>query len=158
MSATEASDLMFTAVKLGKTDFNQLSKELYKVAPIAASVGIEFGAVTASLADMTAKGVPTAQAASMLKVAMAELAKEGTKASNNFAELSGQTLPTFLAEGGKFEDALVMMKEGADKAGLSVMDLFGSVEARQAILPLTADGGAGLVSTMGEMSASAGAT
>ena len=158
MTATEASDLLFTAVKKGKTDFGQLSKEVFKVAPIAASVGIEFGAVTAALSELTLKGTPTAQAASMLKVAFSELAKQGTKASNSFEELSGQTLTDFLAGGGKFEEALVMMKDGADKAGISVMDMFGSVEAGQAILTLTADGGTALTATMAEMNSSAGAT
>ena len=158
MTATEASDLLFTAVKKGKTDFGQLSKEVFKVAPIAASVGIEFGAVTAALSELTLKGTPTAQAASMLKVAFSELAKQGTKASNSFEELSGQTLTDFLAGGGKFEEALVMMKDGADKAGISVMDMFGSVEAGQAILTLTADGGTALTETMAEMNNSAGAT
>ena len=158
ISATEASDLMFTAVKLGKTDFNQLSTELFKVAPIAASLGIEFGAITASLANLTAKGVPTAQAATQLKAAMAELAKEGTKADTAFREFSGQGLTDFLASGGTFEEALIMMKEGTDKLGISVMDAFGSIEASQAVLALTSDGGDALVATMGEMSASAGAT
>ena len=158
ISATEASDLMFTAVKLGKTDFNQLSTELFKVAPIAASVGIEFGAITASLANLTAKGVPTAQAATQLKAAMAELAKEGTKADKAFRDFSGEGLTDFLANGGTFEEALIMMKEGADNAQVSVMDLFGSIEASQAVLALTSDGGDTLTATMGEMAASAGAT
>ena len=158
ISATEASDLMFTAVKLGKTDFNQLSTELYKVAPIAASLGIDFGAVTASLANLTAKGVPTAQAATQLKAAFAELGKEGTKADKAFRELSGKSLTDFLKGGGKFEDALIMMKEGADKAGVSVLDMMSSIEAGQAILALTADGGDALNATMEEMSNAAGAT
>lgn len=33
LSAAEASDLMFTAVKLGKTDFTQLSASLFNVIP-----------------------------------------------------------------------------------------------------------------------------
>ena len=158
ISATQASDLMFTAVKLGKTDFQQLSSEIFKVAPIAASVGIKFEAITASLANLTAKGVPTAQAATQLKAAMAELAKEGTKADKAFREFSGQGLSDFLAGGGTFEEALIMISEGAAEAGVSVLDLMSSVEAGQAVLALTSDGGIALTETMGEMSASAGAT
>jgi len=158
ISATQASDLMFTAVKLGKTDFQQLSSEVFKVAPIAASVGIEFGAIAGSLAELTAKGTPTAQAASALKVAFAELAKENTKADKAFRELSGKGLADFIKGGGKFEDAIIMMKEGADAAGSSIIDMFGSVEAGAAVLTLTADGGVSLKETMEEMNGAAGAT
>ena len=41
---------MFTAVRLGKTDFEQLSGSMFQVAPIAASLGIDFQDVTAALA------------------------------------------------------------------------------------------------------------
>jgi len=158
ISATEASDLLFTAVKLGKTNFSQLSNEVYKVAPIAAAVGIPFNNLTAAIANLTAQGTPTAQAATQLKAAMAELAKEGTKADTAFRDLAGMGLQQFLEHEGNFESAILMMKEGADEAGTSVLDMFGSVEAGQAILALTADGGAAFSATMAEMSASAGAT
>ena len=62
VSAQEASDLMFTAVKLGKTDFDQLSKSLFNVIPTAADLGVEFGTVTAALAAMMALGTPTSVA------------------------------------------------------------------------------------------------
>jgi TP901 family phage tail tape measure protein len=158
MAATEASDLLFTAVRLGKTDFGQLSKEVYKVAPLAAAVGIEFGEVTAALANLTAQGTPTAVAATQLKAAFAELAKEGTKADTAFRDLSGEGLAGFLAQGGSLEEALLLLKDGADASGQSVIDLFGSIEAGAGVLALTADGGAALSATMAEMDASAGAT
>ena len=158
LSAAEASDLMFTAVKLGKTDFSQLSASLFQVAPIAASVGIPFKDITASLANLTAMGVPTSVAATQLKGAMSELAKEGTKADVAFRDLSGMGLQDFLKNGGTFEEAIIKLKDGADAAGISTLDLFGSVEAGQAILALTADGGGKYIETLQAMSDSAGAT
>ncbi|KKK98079.1 hypothetical protein LCGC14_2646370, partial [marine sediment metagenome] len=71
--AAEASDIMFTAVKLGKTDLGQLSKSLFQVNPIAAALGVKFGDVAASLAVLTAQGVPTSVAAVQVKGALAEL-------------------------------------------------------------------------------------
>ena len=99
MSATEASDLLFSAVRLGKTDFGQLSKEVYKVAPLAAAVGVDFASVTAALANLTAQGTPTAVAATQLKSAFAELAKEGTKSDQAFRDLTGEGVAGFLAAG-----------------------------------------------------------
>ena len=158
LSASKASDLLFTAVKLGKTDFSQLSASVFQVAPIASAVGVPFENLTAAFANLTAQGVPTSVAATQMKGALAELAKEGTKADTAFRDLTGQGLQTFLKNGGSFEDALLTLKDGADKAGISVLDLFGSVEAGQAVLALTADGGAAFGDSLDAMRGSAGAT
>ena len=158
ITAAESSDLLLTAVRLGKTTFEEMASEVYKVAPIASAVGVPFENLTAAIANLTAQGTPTAQAATQLKSAMAELAKEGTKADQAFRDLSGEGLATFLEGGGTFEEALVMLKDGADAAGISVLDMFGSVEAGQAILALTSDGGAAFSATLDEMANSSGAT
>ncbi len=158
VSATAASDLMFTAVKLGKTDFEQLSRSIFQVAPIAASMGVEFADVSAALATLTAQGVPTSVAATQMKAAVSELGKEGTKASDAFQQFSGQTFNEFIAGGGDLVGAFTAMKDGADAAGQSVLDSFGSIEAGQAVLALTADGGEAFGAALEEMGASAGAT
>ena len=158
ISATESSDLLLSAVRLGKTTFEELAAEIYKVAPIAASVGVPFENLTASIAVLTSQGVPTAQSATMLKGALAELAKEGTKADTAFREFAGEGLAAFLEGGGTFEEAIMGLAASADASGKSVLDLFGSVEAGQAILSLTADGGVAFGAVLDEMGNSAGAT
>src|SRR5690606_11670089 len=55
VNAQQASDVMFTAVKLGKTNFEQLSASLFNVIPTAASLGVKFEDVAASLAALTAQ-------------------------------------------------------------------------------------------------------
>ncbi len=67
LSAAQASDQMFTAVKLGKTDFTQLSNSLANVTPIASAMGVNFGNVTAALATMTAQGIGTSEATTQLR-------------------------------------------------------------------------------------------
>lgn len=157
IDAAKASDIMFTAVKLGKTDFEQLSSALFNVAPTAASLGISFEEVAASLAVMTAQGVPTKIATTQLRAAFVEASKGGTELDKAIKELSG----------GKGLGALV--KEG--KTGQSVLDdlrrsmpeqefkdLFGSVEAMNAALALTGPNADKVDAAMAEMAASAGAT
>ena len=158
ISATEASDLMFTAVRLGKTNFEELSGSLFQVAPIAAGLGVEFGDVTAALANLTAQGTPTKVAATQLKASFSELAKEGTKADTNFRELAGKGFAQFIEEGGDVQQAFQLMADGAENSGISVLDLFGSIEAGQGVLALTADGGAAFSASLEEMDSSAGAT
>ena len=158
IGATEASDLMFTAVRLGKTTFEEISGSIFQMAPIASAVGIPFENLTASIALLTAQGTPTSVAATQMKAAMAELAKEGSTADVAFRDLAGVGLQQFLEGGGSFDEAVIMMKEGAEEAGISVLDMFGSIEAGQGILALTADGGTAFKATLDEMSTSAGAT
>lgn len=158
ISAAEASDLLFTAVKLGKTTFGEMSKTISQVAPIAASLGVEFKDVTTAVANLTSLGVPTATAMTQMKGALAELGKAGTKADVAFRELNGMGITQFLESEGDFATAMQSMKDGADAAGISVLDMFGSVEAGQAILALTSDGGDKYIETLAAMSDSAGAT
>jgi TP901 family phage tail tape measure protein len=158
ITASEASDLLFTAVKLGKTDFEQLSGSIFQVAPIAAALGVDFEAVTAAMANLTAQGTPTSVAATQLKGAFSELGKEGTKADTAFREIAGMSFPQFIASGGDVHEAFMLLAQGAADSDQSVLDLFGSIEAGQAVLGLTSDGGEAFATTMGEMENSAGAT
>lgn len=158
MDATSASDLMFSAVKLGKTDFEQLSNSLYNVIPTASSLGVEFGDVTAALATMTAQGTPTSVATTQMRQALVELSKDGGKASDTFQEISGKSFKDFVAEGGNVQDALQLMEKHAEETGVGVNDLFGSVEAGNAALALTGSGTETFSEALAEMDKSAGAT
>ncbi|HUW85457.1 MAG TPA: phage tail tape measure protein, partial [Methanoregula sp.] len=100
LSATEATDQMFTAVKLGKTNFEELSRSLFNVIPTASSLGVKFGDVSASIAAMTAQGVPTKIATTQMRQALIELSKDGGETSETFQRLSGKTFKEFIAGGG----------------------------------------------------------
>ena len=159
ITAGEASDHMFTAVRLGKTTIEELSQSLFQVNPVAAGLGVNFGDVTAALAAMTAQGTPTRVASTQLRQALVELGKEGTIAFDHFKEATGQTFPEFIAGGGTVEEAFQEMKGKADDMGVGVGDLFGSVEAGMGVISLTSGSGAeafGLA--MDEMQTDSGAT
>jgi len=158
LSATEASDLMFTAVKNGKTSFEQMSASLFQVIPTASALGVEFGNVTAALASMTAQGTPTSVATTQLRSLLVELSKAGGKTSKKFEELSGKTFKQFVAEGGNVQDALQIMEVGAADLGVGINDLFSSVEAGGAALALTGKGTEGFTKNLNDMSNAAGAT
>ena len=159
VSAAKASDLMFTAVKLGKTNFEELSGSLYNVIPIASSLGVGFEDVTASIAAMTAQGTPTAQATTQIKAVLNELSNSSSATAKTFQELSGQTFAEFIASGGDMQGAFELMKTGADDSGVALADLFSSVEAKGAVMTLTGEAGAKAFATaLDEMEASSGAT
>jgi len=158
LPATNASDLMFTTVKLGKTTIDELSASLFQVTPTAAGLGIEFGNVTAALAAMTLQGVPTSVATTQLRQLFVELSKEGSAAAGTFKELSGKSFRDFVAAGGNVQEALQVMERGAANTGLSISDMFGSVEAGSAALALTGGGTEAFTNALTGMDDSAGAT
>lgn len=156
--AERVSDSLFTAVKGGKTTVEELAASLFQVAPVAGSFGIQVEEVSAALATLTAAGTPTAQASTQIKGAIAELGKEGTKANKAFQEFTGQGFTDFIASGGTFEEAAQIMAKGAEEAGLSVLDMFGSIEAGQGVLGLTGDKAAVFAKNLEAQAEAAGAT
>lgn len=158
IDAGQASDQMFTAVRLGKTNFEELSGSLFNVLPTASALGVEFGDVTAAIATMTAQGTPTSVATTQMRQAFVELSKDGGQVSDTFQELTGKSFKDFIAEGGNTADALMILSEHAEDTGIGINDLFGSVEAGSAALALTSGDAADFRSNIEEMGDAAGAT
>lgn len=158
LEASEASDLMFTAVKLGKTTFDELSSSLYNVVPTAVGAGVSFDQVTAALAAMTAQGTPTSVATTQLRQAIVELSKDGTATDKVFKELAGQSFKQFIASGNNLQQAFQLLESHAEATGKGVNDLFGSVEAGNAVLQLTGKGTDRFTAALEGMAESTGAT
>ena len=135
ISATEASDQMFTAVRLGKTNFEELSRSLFNVIPTAASLGIGFEEITAQLAAITAQGTPTKIATTQLRQLFVEASKSGSLLSNAIQELAGDSFSNLIAEGGSATDILQRLRDSMPDQ--EFRDLFGAVEAAQAALLIT---------------------
>jgi TP901 family phage tail tape measure protein len=158
LSAAQASDLMFTAVKKGKTTFDELSQSLFQVIPTASALGVEFGDVTAALASMTAQGTPTRVATTQLRQLFVELSRAGGEAATTFESMSGKTFSAFVREGGNVAEALQLMQIAADEQNVSMADMFGSVEAGNAALALSGKNMEGFIGNLEEMGNAAGAT
>jgi TP901 family phage tail tape measure protein len=158
IDAARVSDIMFTTVRLGMTTFGELSSSLFNVAPAAAALGVKFEEVSAAMAAITLAGTPTSVAATSLRAALSELGKAGGVAYESFKKVSGKSFPDFIKGGGTFQQALVMMKEAADKAGTRFADMFGSIEAVGAVSILAGKGARTFADDLAAMNASAGAT
>ena len=158
ISTEQASDLMFTGVKKGKTTFGELSASLFNVIPTAAGLNVQFGDIMASLASLTAQGVPTSVATTQVRQALVELSKEGGETAQIFEQVAGKSFAQFIAEGGNLYEALQLMDGQAQKMGVSVKDLFGSVEAGSAALALTGKGAEKFAENIEDMANAAGAT
>jgi TP901 family phage tail tape measure protein len=144
LSATDAADVMFTGVRLGKTTIGELSANLFQVLPVAAATGVSFDQVVAAMAAMSAQNVPTTVGATNLRGALVELGREGTTASNAFERITGQTFPDFIAAGGTLTEALNLFADDAEASGTAVQNSFAAVEAGMAATVLSSDTGAQL--------------
>lgn len=154
--AQKVADLMFTTVKGGKTTFEELSASLFNVAPIAASMGIEFETVSAALATMTKQGVPTAQATTQLRQAMVALSKPTTEMQAVIESLGYSSGQAMLDELG-FADAINVLRDATQGNNEQLMKMFGSVEAGGAILALTGQNAAMFKGDLDAMANSSGA-
>lgn len=121
------------------TTIEEMNSTLSNVLPTAASLKIGFEEIAAAMATMTSNKIPTAQATTQLRQALAELAKEGTSADKVFREIAGESFSRFIEKGGQMVDAFDLLERAARNNNKTLYDIFGSVEAAGAVLNLTGD-------------------
>ena len=145
MSADDIQKVLIQTQNLGITTVGELGASLANVTPTAAAMGVGFDQVGAAMAQLTASGVQTAQATTQLRSAMTELGKSGTKADKAFREAAKGTkyanmgFKEAMAAGANLGDVFGMMQSYADKTGVSMVDLWGSVEAGNAAMIIASD-------------------
>ncbi len=140
LEATEVdrvSDVFFATVKQGKTTVGELGASFSNIGPVAGALGVSMEEVAGWMAQLTLSGTPTAQATTQIRAALAELAKPTSKVSMLFEDLTGQTFPKFIAGGGTLSQALEILDGHMVDTDRSALELFGSVEAGQAVLGAT---------------------
>jgi hypothetical protein len=137
----EVADIMFTVVKRGKTNFEQLSAALFQVAPIAAAAGIEFEEVAAAIATITKQGVPTRVATTQLRAAIQAIIKPTEDMSRAVKDMGYESGEAMLAEIG-LSKSLEILVDHVDGALEPLGKIFGSVEGLSAVLSLTGENAA----------------
>lgn len=152
------SDILFETIKRGKTTASELGHSFGRVLATASAVGITFEELNAAVAALTASGVRTNETMSSLKQVIVNIAKPSGDAIDTaeklgiefgVASLQSKGLAQFLTE-------LVEKTKGNTQAQA---DLFGSVEAFNAIAVLTSQSGmARFTAALDGMKTSAGNT
>lgn len=138
--AGEVSDTFFAAIKLGKTTFPEMNRAIANVVPTASALGVGFDEVSASIAQMTALGVPTTIASTQLRQSMVELQKPGKDLAAVMAKVglnAGNIKKKIKDEG--LINVMQKIEAEAAKSGKSMTQVFSSVEAGAAALLLTGE-------------------
>ena len=138
MEATEAgrvADILMTVQNKGITTINELQGSLSRVTSLANNVNVSFEDLAAALTTITANKVETSEAVTSLRSAFSELGKAGTVASKNFKKATGEMFSEFMKTH-TIVEAIQKLEEYSKKTGKSFNDLFGSLEAGNAIMNL----------------------
>lgn len=157
VTATEAADKFFVAVKGGTTTFSEISGSIGNVASLANSLGVSLDDLLANMVALTKNGINTSTAFNSLRQVLANVAKPTAELRREYPALAKEfNLAALKAKGltGFMLDLAPALKGNDDAA----VKMFGSVEALNAVMGLTADGGEELRRIQDEMTNSAGAS
>lgn len=144
-------DVIFKAVKNGKTTINELAQGFGAVAGTIASAKIEVDEYFASVAALTTTGMPAAQAHTQIRAAIAGLTRETKKSKALFKSLGVQTFKDLVEKSGGMVEAFELIREEIGDNDAALLNLFGSVEAVNAVLGLTGAQSKVFKQTLGDM-------
>lgn len=164
VTASQASDILFKSVALGKTTMGEMSSALFQAGPLAASVGVSMEEVAAATATLTKSGTPTSAAMTQIRASMVALVNPNAelqaileslaKKFPEMGEASGQAaLDTF-----GYHESLQMIVAEAESMGVSLPKALGSVEAMGAALGVSGSNAATAMSDLEGMNNAAGET
>ena len=88
LTAKEASDSLFVAVREGQTTFGELASTIGRVAPLAAAAGVKFNELSGALAFVTKSGVSTDEAVTGIRALLTSIIKPSAEAAQ-FAKSLG---------------------------------------------------------------------
>lgn len=155
---TKISDQMFVMQNVGKITIGQVATEIGRVAPLASAAKVSTDELFASLAVLTKNGIQSNEAITGLKAILSNIAKPTAEAKEAARSMGLQfSLSAVQAKGfaGFINDVMIKTKGNQEK----MVQLFGSVEALNAVLSLTSTTGKkDFASTLEQMKNSAGET
>lgn len=156
-SVAAVSDTLFIGARAGKTSIEELAGSIGKVAPLAATAGVSFDELVASVSALTLSGVQTTEAVTGVRAIMASIVKP-TKEASDLAESLGLQ---FDAAGLKALGFAGFMEQVVEKTHGSTEQmalLFGGVEALVPALSLAGNAGDSMAKILEQMKTETGAT
>lgn len=157
LTAKDASDALFVAMKGGKTTIGELSEAMGRVLPTAGALGISFDEMLAAISAVTLGGLKTREAVTGLKAALAGVQKPTAEAGKEAKRLGIQFDAATLRAKGLNRFMRDIMESSGFTAD-SFTQLFGSIEGLNAITALATNRGAKFTEMVAAMGRKTGAT
>lgn len=155
--SADVSDAFFKAMTLGKTTVGELAAAMPSATGIAHNLGIEYETLLAATATLTKANVPAAEAVTGLKAAFANIMKP-TKEASDEAKRLGISFDAATVRAKGFPDLLEEITHNSKFTDDTFTQLFGSVEAGNAVMQLTSGGMVAFNSNLEAMKSRGGAT
>lgn len=136
-NASVATDALVAAVREGKAEASEFAPAMGKVIPVAASFGVKFQDVAASIAALTRQGAPAGTAAIQLRQILASLLDPTQKATDQLSEygLSAVKLRETIQQKGLLAGLEELRGAFGDNAS-ELSQVFGNIRPLQAVMAL----------------------
>ena len=157
LTAQQASDSLFVAVREGQTTFGELADFLGNTSAIASSAGVSFDELTGTVSALTKGGIETSKATIALRGVLTSLIKPSDDAKKAARTLGLE----FGVSAVKAKGLVGFLKDVADKTGGSTValgKLFGNVRGLSGVLKLINGDFADFKRIIDETKTSTGAT
>jgi TP901 family phage tail tape measure protein len=156
LSAARAADILFAAVRVGKTRVDLLANSLGQILPSAKAIGVSFEDTAAAIATLTTRGLSTSEAVTQLNAVFTALLRKQA-----LAKSFGKTVQNAFSLGALEKKGLTTFLKDLNKAvggsGEALIKLLGRVEGVRAILTLSGDNFVALSRNVDSLKNSAGA-
>ena len=156
VTAAQASDVLFTAVKLGKTTMDELGGSLGRTAGIASQLGGSFEETVAGLVVLTQNGISTSEAMTQMRALIQQLAAPTEEAAKQFGDLGIEVNKSRLEQEGLLPVIQDILDATEDNEALQ-RKLFSSVEALNAAYAIASGEGANFTDVLGQLENASGA-
>lgn len=155
---TKIHDIFVQTQDKGKISVDELGKSIGRVIPVASSLGVNVDQIGAGYAMLTARGQNARIATTNLNAMFTELGSTGSNVDKVIRSMSGKSFAQLTEEGHSVGDVLGMVEEYAQNSGLTLNDMFGSMNAGAAATTLLSNGVAGFNAELQGMHDAAGVT
>ena len=159
LSASNATDVMVSAVREGKLEASELAGSMGRVLPIASAMGVSFNEVGAAFASLSRTGTNAAEAATQVRGIMSSLLRPTKQAEEALTGmgLSSEGLREQLKEKGLLSTLKTLADEFDGNAAASA-SVFGNVRALSGVMDLMGKNVAGTEAIFASMNNTLGAT
>jgi len=147
----QVAQVLFKAVKNGKTTVDDLSQGFGGVAGTVAQAGISFDDFIATVSAATTVGQPASQVYTQLKAVIAGLTRDTDESAELWERLGVESFPQLIEQAGGLGEALKVLREEYDGNDAGLLKLVGSTEALNAINTVGVAVYDSYVDTLGDM-------
>lgn len=130
---TKIHDILVKTQDKGKITVDELGHSLGQIIPTAATAGVNLDQLGAAYAILTSAGQPAERATTNINTMLQELSTTGTTVDKAVRESTGKTFKQLMEDGKDLEFVLGKINDVAQKSGLELADIFGSVTAKKAV-------------------------